>query len=152
MSGPKVVRVVTREELVAAGTTLLARLDAAVQQWQRDCGDSVKPADVQVTKNRRDALAAILAADKFAEFGQAAVKEIDFLQADAEQRRGDNQIPAQWNHGLALPCDHDCAHQGHHQQQRHDLERYDVHADEGIADHGNGVARNGERLGRPVDL
>ncbi len=87
MSGPKVVRVVTREELVAAGTALLARLDAAVQQWQRDCGDSVKPADVQATKSRRDALAAMLAADRFSEFGQAAVKEIDFLQADAEQRR-----------------------------------------------------------------
>jgi hypothetical protein len=87
MSGPKVVRVVTREELVAAGTSLLARLDAAVQQWQRDCGDSVKPAEVQVTKSRRDALAAMLATDKFGEFGQAAVKEIDFLQADSEQRR-----------------------------------------------------------------
>lgn len=87
MSGPKVVRVVTREELVAAGTALLARLDAAVQQWQRDCGDSVNPADVQVTKSRRDALAAMLAADKFSEFGQAAVKEINFLQADTEQRR-----------------------------------------------------------------
>lgn len=87
MSGPKVVRVVTREELIAAGTALLVRLDTAVQQWQRDCGDSVKPADVQVTKSRRDALAAMLAADRFAEFGQATVKEIDFLQADAEQRR-----------------------------------------------------------------
>ena len=87
MSGPKVVRVVTREELIAAGTALLVRLDAAVQQWQRDCGDSVKPADVQVTKSRRDALAAMLAADRFAEFGQATVKQIDFLQADAEQRR-----------------------------------------------------------------
>lgn len=87
MSGPKVVRVVTREELVAAGTSLLVRLDAAFQQWQRDCGDSVEPADVQVTKSRRDALAAMLAADRFSEFGHATVKEIDFLQADAEQRR-----------------------------------------------------------------
>ena len=84
MSGPKVVRVVTREELVAAGTALLARLDAAVQQWQRYCRDS---ADVEVTKSRRNVLAAMLAADSFTEFGQAAVKEIDFLQADAEQRR-----------------------------------------------------------------
>lgn len=87
MSGPKVVRVVTREELVAEGTALLARLDAALHQWQRDCGDSVKPADVQVTRSRRNALAAMLAADKFAELRQAAVNEIDFLQADAEQRR-----------------------------------------------------------------
>ena len=48
MSGPKVVRIVTREELVAESTALLARLDAAIQQWQRDCGDSVKPTDVQL--------------------------------------------------------------------------------------------------------
>jgi len=87
MSGPKVVRVVTREELVAEGTALLARLDASLNQWQRECSDSAKPADVQVTKSRRDALAAMLAADKFAEFRQAVAKEIDFLQADAEQRR-----------------------------------------------------------------
>lgn len=87
MSGPKVVRVVTRDELVAAGIALLVRLDAAVQQWQRDCGDSVKPGDVQATISRRDNLAAMLAADRFSEFGQATVKEIDFLQADTEQRR-----------------------------------------------------------------
>ncbi|TFZ08943.1 hypothetical protein [Ramlibacter humi] len=87
MSGPKVVRVVTREELVAAGTALLARLDAAVAQWTRDCGNLLKPADVEVTTKRRNELAAILAADRFGEFGQAAAKEIDFLEADASQRR-----------------------------------------------------------------
>lgn len=86
MSGPKVVRVVTREELVAEGAAILARLDAAVSQWKRECGD-IKPADVEATKARRDALAAALAADRFGEFGQEAAKEIDFLEADAAQRR-----------------------------------------------------------------
>jgi hypothetical protein len=86
MSGPKVVRVVTREELVAAGTAALARLDAAVAQWKRECGDA-ELADVHATTKRRDDLAAMLAADRFAEFGQAAAKEIDFLDADAGQRR-----------------------------------------------------------------
>ncbi|WP_310564230.1 hypothetical protein [Hydrogenophaga sp.] len=86
MSGPKVVRVVTREELVAAGTLALARLDAAVSQWKLGCGD-VKLADLEATKERRDELAAMLAADRFAEFGQAAAKEIDFLEADAARRR-----------------------------------------------------------------
>lgn len=86
MSGPKVVRVVTREELVAAGAVVLARLDAAVSQWKLECCD-VKSADLEATKERRDELAAMLAADRFAEFGQAAVKEIDFLEADAARRR-----------------------------------------------------------------
>jgi hypothetical protein len=86
MSGPKVVRVVTREELVAVGAAVLARLNAAVAQWERECGDA-KPADVEATKRRRDELAAMLAADRFTEFGQAAAKEIDFLDADAARRR-----------------------------------------------------------------
>lgn len=86
MSGPKVVRVVTREELVAAGNAVLARLDAAVAQWKRECGNA-KAGDVEATKKRRDDLAAMLAADRFGEFAQAAVKEIDFLEADAARRR-----------------------------------------------------------------
>lgn len=86
MSGPKVVRVVTREELVVAGTAVQARLDAAIAQWKRDCGDA-KLDDVEATKKRRDQLAAMLAADRFAEFGQAARNEIEFLETDAAQRR-----------------------------------------------------------------
>lgn len=86
MSGPKVVRVVTREELVSAGNAVLVRLDAAVAQWKRECGDA-KSVDVEATKKRRYELAAMLAADRFAEFGEAATKEIDFLAADAARRR-----------------------------------------------------------------
>ena len=87
MSGPKVVRVVTREELVSAGRALLARLDAAIKQWERNCGSLLKDSDVEATKGRRDDLATILAADKFPEFVQAAAKEIDFLMEDVERRR-----------------------------------------------------------------
>lgn len=87
MSGPKVVRIITREELVAAGEALLVRLDASVAQWQRDSASNLKPAEAQGTKDRRDALADILRSDRFSEFGQAAVKEIDFLEVDGVRRR-----------------------------------------------------------------
>lgn len=87
MSGPKVVSIVTREELVAAGQGLLARLDAAVQQWQRESAGNARPAEVQSTKDRRDALEAMLRGDRFAQFGEAVINEIDFLELDAVRRR-----------------------------------------------------------------
>ncbi len=87
MSGPKVVRVVTREELVTAGTALLARVDMALAQWKRECCQLATAVDVEVMEERRNELAAMLAADKFAEFGKAAADEVDYLEADAGKRR-----------------------------------------------------------------
>jgi hypothetical protein len=87
MSGPKIVRVVTREELVAAGEALLARLDAALGEWER-CAASVGggDSDRKTAKDRRDALERMLRTDKFGEFARAATDEIGFLEADAEKR------------------------------------------------------------------
>lgn len=88
MSGPKVVRVITREELVAVGESLLRRLDAALTEWERTCSCvGVSPADQKASKERRNALEQMLRTDRFAEFGQAALAEIDFLDADAGHRR-----------------------------------------------------------------
>lgn len=87
MSGPKVVRVVTRDELVAAGEALLARLDAALGDWDR-CVASVGASDPdrKSAKDRRDALERMLRADKFVEFTRGATEEIGFLEIDAEKR------------------------------------------------------------------
>jgi hypothetical protein len=87
MSGPKVVRVVTREELVVAGEALLARLDAALNDWER-CASAVgvNESDRKASKDRRDALERMLRADKFGEFARAATDEIGFLEVDAEKR------------------------------------------------------------------
>lgn len=87
MSGPKVVRVVTREELVAAGESLLARLDAALGDWER-CAQSAgaSDADRRASKGRRDALERMLREDKFGDFARAATDEIGFLEVDAEKR------------------------------------------------------------------
>jgi hypothetical protein len=88
MSGPKVVRVITREELIAAGESLLRRLDAALGEWQKACAAvGVSPADQKAFQDRRDALEQMLRADRFGEFGRAAIAEIDFLDSDAGRRR-----------------------------------------------------------------
>lgn len=88
MSGPKVVRVVTREELVAAGDALLSMLNHAVSDWQGCAGvGGVSDADLLKTKGRRDELERMLREDKFAEFERSATAEIGFLSADATRRR-----------------------------------------------------------------
>lgn len=88
MSGPKVVRVITREELVTAGESLLRRLAAALAEWERACSSvGISSADQKASQERRNALEQLFRADRFAEFGQAAVAEIDFLDADAGRRR-----------------------------------------------------------------
>lgn len=88
MSGPKVVKVITREELVAAGDSLLRRLDAALAEWKLECtAVGVSSADQKASKDRRNALEQMFRADRFAEFGQAAVAEVHFLDADAGRRR-----------------------------------------------------------------
>jgi hypothetical protein len=88
MSGPKVVRVISREELVAQGETVLRRLDAALAQWERDCTAIGVGADEQkASRDRRDTLEQALRADRFVDFGRAAIAEIDFLEIDGSKRR-----------------------------------------------------------------
>lgn len=88
MSGPKVVRVITRDELVAAGESLLRKLDAALADYERACtAVGLSPVDQNASRERRNALEQMLRADRFAEFGQAAAAEIEFLDADSNRRR-----------------------------------------------------------------
>ena len=89
MSGPKVVRVVTREELVALGESLLARLDQALDEWRRQCGQFGQMTEQDLTKamSRRGALEALFRADQFQAFTKGASDEIGFLQSDVETRR-----------------------------------------------------------------
>jgi hypothetical protein len=89
MSGPKVVRVVTREEVIAACQGQLARLEAAIAEWTRTC-ERVhaldEPAAVAVAE-RLSALRRMLAEDRFAELQKQVPVEIAFLQSDGEARR-----------------------------------------------------------------
>lgn len=85
MSGPKVVRVVTREELLAQSHVLLARMDQAQAHWLKSVVAEDGDARAQAAA-RREQLLALLASDAFARFNAAAEREITFLHDDAERR------------------------------------------------------------------
>lgn len=88
MSGPKVVRIVTREEIPEICHGQLARVDAALAEWMRvgrrnDCVDEEAVATAQ---RRRNALAAMIAADRFMDLQKQAPVEEEFLRADMQRR------------------------------------------------------------------
>lgn len=88
MSGPKVVRIVTREEHEAICRGMLARIDAALEAWaeagrRNECLDA---ATVEAARRRRDALAALAADGKFAEMQAQAPAEESFLRSDMRFR------------------------------------------------------------------
>ncbi len=90
MSGPKVVRVVTREELILICTGRLARLDATLAAWRAACARKGLAGDDEVaaTQRRRDEIAALLAADRFDALQKAVPAEITFLKEDLQRRLG----------------------------------------------------------------
>jgi hypothetical protein len=88
MSGPKVVQIVTREEIIATCEGLLARLDAAVARWQRvgRRNRTIDDGDVAAAEARRTALRALLASDQFVELQKQVPLEIAFFQDDLQLR------------------------------------------------------------------
>ena len=86
MSGPKVVRVRTREELLAETQAIVARLEHAIARWNRTAADTDDAAPASAgTAARRDEILALLGQDRFAECNQAAVREIAYLADDTER-------------------------------------------------------------------
>lgn len=88
MSGPKVVRIVTRDELIEICRAHLARLDAALSQWERigrrnSCLDETA---LKGARTRRDELVNLLAKDRFMELQKQVPVEISLLQSDMETR------------------------------------------------------------------
>lgn len=88
MSGPKVVRIVTREEILEICHGMLARVDAALGEWTRvgrrnDCIDDEA---LIAAKRRRAALAALIAADRFMDLQKQAPIEEAFLRDDVQVR------------------------------------------------------------------
>jgi hypothetical protein len=88
MSGPKVVRIVTREELIAQGQGQLARLDAVLAAWaaQGRRHDVLGEDDITAAERRREDLQDLLGQDRFAELQTAVAGEIAFLKSDQEAR------------------------------------------------------------------
>jgi hypothetical protein len=92
MSGPKIVRVVTREERVAVCVQLLGRLDAALERWTvqaRKAGAYGGVNTEAAYETKRAELRALLAQDRFDELVTATPAEIAFVVADTERLRVD---------------------------------------------------------------
>ena len=89
MSGPKVVRVVTREERVNQCIAVLARLDQAVALWQEGCQrmENTTNTDQDKALARRNELEAMFRSDQFDTFTSAANAEVAFLESDLARRR-----------------------------------------------------------------
>ena len=88
MSGPKVVRIVTREEIIATCERHLARLDAAFEAWTRmgRRNNVIADADIAATEQRRDRLRRLLAQEEFLLLQNQVPDEITFLEADMQRR------------------------------------------------------------------
>lgn len=88
MSGPKVVRIVTREEIIAICERQIAMLKAAVAQWQKvgERNGVLAPEDIDIANTRVTAMQQLLAADKFVELQKQVPLEIGFLTSDVERR------------------------------------------------------------------
>lgn len=90
MSGPKVVRVVTRDELAAQGAARLRRLDAAIAYWTEVCKRSADKeaaaAAIRAVVERRSVLERMLTEDRFADLERHAEIEQSFLRQDAVAR------------------------------------------------------------------
>lgn len=90
MSGPKVVRIVTREEILEICRGHMARVDAALAEWTRigrrnDCIDEEA---VATAGRRRDALAALITGERFMDLQKQAANEEAFLRDDIQVRLG----------------------------------------------------------------
>ena len=88
MSGPKVVRIITYEELVSICEGHLARLRAATDEWVRvgRRNGLLTDAEISATLSRGEALRSLLAQGRVMELQKAVPTEISFLQADQEAR------------------------------------------------------------------
>lgn len=88
MSGPKVVRIVTREELVGLCEGLLARHAEAEAIWTEACERAgvLTEDDIAFGIARRSALERMLAEDRFVDLQKAVPAEIAYLESDAKER------------------------------------------------------------------
>lgn len=84
MSGPKVVRIVTREEWIEICARAMRDLDAAIAEWRRAEGDVDAAADADVLA-RRESIVSLLAEDRFDDVQSAVQVELGRLRQGAER-------------------------------------------------------------------
>lgn len=88
MSGPKVIRIVTRDELIAVCEGFLARADAALEEWIKvgRRNGTVSDSEVLTAQARIDDLRRLLVKDRFADLQKQVPSEIRFLRDDQQAR------------------------------------------------------------------
>ncbi len=88
MSGPKVVRIITRQELIATCEAHLACLDAAARTYAAFCQKRglATEDELAAVDKRRVALHALLSADQFLDLQKRVPQEIAYLEADRQAR------------------------------------------------------------------
>jgi hypothetical protein len=88
MSGPKIVRIVTREEIIAICEGHLQRLERAVNRWQTQATrlGELSEQERSASLERHARLRALLAEDQLTELQKAVPVEIEHLRRDLENR------------------------------------------------------------------
>ncbi len=88
MSGPKVVKIVTRDELVSLCEDLITSLEVAVNQWTRigNRNEVLNAQDIALARGRVESMRALLARDGFLEIQKQVPSEIQFLSTDMDER------------------------------------------------------------------
>lgn len=88
MSGPKVVRIVTREEIIARCKDILSQLEVEIRRWEKvgTRNELLSDADIAATRKRQVDLKALLSADRFLDLQKQLPDEIAYLQADMGRR------------------------------------------------------------------
>ncbi len=88
MSGPKVVRIITREEVVATCNSHLARLDAAMLEFERFCRarQLASDDDFKALHARKLEIHNLLAGEKFLELQKRVPEEIERMSKERDFR------------------------------------------------------------------
>jgi hypothetical protein len=88
MSGPKVVRIVTRDEVIAICQGHLAQAEAALAEWVRigQRNATVSPSEVAQAEARLQRLRKLLEDERFLDLQKQAPQEVAFLIADQQER------------------------------------------------------------------
>jgi hypothetical protein len=91
MSGPKVVRIVTIEEVLEICGGHLARIEDAIQRWERigRRNDAVTEEDIRAMRARQAEIAALLEKKRYLDLQKRAPEEVRYIEADIERRLAD---------------------------------------------------------------
>lgn len=88
MSGPKVVRIVTREEILDICAGHLRRLEQAIARWEAQAQrlGQLSEEERAATHGRLQQLRQLIEADRLMDLQKQVPIEIDFLKDDLQQR------------------------------------------------------------------